>query len=92
LTPTSVSQLYGQRSISEAQLRRLFALAYGSGGEPGALGGNKRDRANQLWEIVQRYGYDDWNCVDQNVNPARWLREADYEAIVGELHAMRGGL
>lgn len=90
--PTSVSQLYGQRAISEAQLRRLFAIANGSGGEPGALGGNKRDRVNQLWEIVQRYGYTDWDCVDENANPSRWLKVADYEQIVAELQAMRGAL
>ena len=88
----SVSQLYGQRTISEKQLARLFAIAYGSGGEPGALGGTKRDRANQLWEIVQRHGYDDWDCVDQNVDPSRWLRECDYNEIVAELKAMDGGL
>ena len=90
--PSSVSQLYGQRAISEAQLRRLFAIAHGSGGEPGALGGNNRERVNQLWEIVQRYGYTDWDCVDADGNPSLWISVADYNQIIAELQAMRGGL
>ena len=88
----SVSQLYGQRPISERQLARLYAIAYGVGGEPGALPGNKREKAQQLWELIQRWGYDDWSAVDRHVSPHRWLRECDYEEIIGELLAMKGGL
>ena len=88
----SVSQLYGQRAISEAQLRRLFAIVHGTREQPPRLGGNKRDRVNQLWQIVQRYGYTDWDCVDSDGNPSRWISVADYEQIVAELQAMRGGL
>lgn len=86
--PPSVSQLYGQRAISEAQLRRLFAVAYGIGEGSGALGGNKREKANQLWEIVQRYGYDDWDCVDENANPSLWISVADYNQIIAELQEL----
>ena len=85
-----VSEIYGSRAISEAQLRRLFALAYGSGGESGALGGNKRERMNQLHSLIQRWGYD-WDGVDENTDPKLWLRECDYNEIVSELLAMRGG-
>ena len=86
------SEIYGQHTITEKQLHRLFAIAHGSGGEAGVLGGNKRDRVNQLWEIVQSYGYNDWDCVDENGNPSRWLKVCDYDEIVAELQAMRGGL
>ena len=86
----SAAAVYGQQPISAAQLARLYAIAYGANGQPGALGGNKRDKANQLWELVQRWGYDDWNCVDQHVERKHWLRQCDYDEIIGELIAMKG--
>ena len=86
----SVAATYGTARISEAQLRRLYALAYGTRVQSGAFGGNKRDKANQLWELVQRWGYDDWNCVDQHVERKHWLRQCDYDEIIGELLAMKG--
>ena len=88
----SVTKVYSETRVTERQLARLFAIAYGTKQQPGALGGNKRDKANQLWEIVQRYGYDDWDCVDQDAPSHLWLKLGDYEQIIGELRAMRGGL
>lgn len=85
----SVSQLYGQRAVSEAQLVRLFAIVHGTRERPSRLGGNKRDRVNQLHEIIQRYGYD-WEAVDKNTDPTLWLKECDYDQIIGELLAMKG--
>ena len=86
----SVAKVYESVPISAAQLRRLYAIAYGTKYSAGALGGTKRDKANQLWEIVQRYGYDDWDCVDQNADPKGWLHVAHYNQIIEELEAMKG--
>lgn len=87
----SVALVYGTDRVSDAQLARLFAIAYGSGGQPGALVGNKREKANQLHSLIQRWGYD-WDGVDQNTDPKLWLRVKDYNEIVSELLAMKGGL
>jgi hypothetical protein len=87
----SVAETYGTVRISEAQLRRLYAIAYGSHGAAGALFGNARERANQLHSLIQRWGYD-WDGVDQNTDPKLWLKQTDYDEIVSELLAMRGGL
>ena len=89
----SVSQLYGQRPISDAQRRRLFAIALGnrSRKEPGALAGNKRQQLMQLNEMLESFGYD-WDAVDEMCNPQGWLTVSDYDEIVSQLLAIKGGV
>lgn len=87
----SVSCTFGREPITERQLRRLFAIAYGTREERGALGGSKRDKANQLYELLQQFGLE-WDAVDQDGPPRLWINQHDYDELIVQLEAMRGGL
>ena len=41
---------------------------------------------------MQRYGYTDWCCVDQDVDKRHWIDIRDYDGIIRELQAMKGEL
>jgi len=81
----SVRAQFGSSRISEAQLRRLYAIALGS------LGGSKREKLTQLNEMIEDMGYS-WDAVDQDGNPSEWLTTADYDELVKQLEAIGGGL
>lgn len=86
----SVSAIYGKRPISDAQRRRLFAIALGTQASVGALAGNKREKLMQLWEMIQTFGYDDWSCVEDDADPSGWITVDDYEELVSQLLAIKG--
>jgi hypothetical protein len=87
----SVSLTYGNKPVTERQLARLFSIAYGGRGQPGALGGNKRERITQLFEMLQQFGYETWDAVDAHAAPEGWIRQRDYDELVSQLEVMRGG-
>ena len=86
----SVSATYGQRAITDAQRRRLFAIALGTQASVGALAGSKRHKLNQLNEMLGSFGYD-WDAVDEMCNPSGWIRVADYDELIAQLEVIRGG-
>lgn len=75
--------------MTDAQRRRLFAMAVGSRDKPGALAGSRRERLNQLNELLRRHGYD-WDSIDE-ATPSYWLNQSAYDELIEELDVIRGG-